>query len=158
MMMSRIGFTLIEILLVLVIMGIVLALAVPDMSKAYQHLQLNKTSEDLLDLSRWAQAMAMQQGRIYALAFSGNRRSYKIERTQTTDDEEDQADLEPVQGAAGKMHDIPDAVHLETMNATVNFYPDGSVDPTDIRLNTSSQKTVLSSTVLRGTMIEEARQ
>ena len=159
------AFTLIEILLVVVIMGIVLAMAAPNFSKGYSRFQLNKTADDLLMVSRWAQAMAIGQERIYALSLSEDHRSYELERADINEiNEEDNGEdnFEPVNGALGRMHAIPDAVHLEISKSIdskgtgnrdmIEFYPDGTIDPARIQLGTSRQKEVLSSVEVRGMM------
>lgn len=165
------AFTLIEILLVLIIVGIILAISAPNFSKGYSRFQLNKTADDLLSVSRWAQAMAIGQERIYALSFSIDRRSYSLVRvkaplqnegTGNTEGSDDQESFEPVNGALGRMHSIPDAIRLVmtqpydskgTGNADlIEFYPDGTIDPATIELNSHEQKTELSSTEVRGMM------
>jgi prepilin-type N-terminal cleavage/methylation domain-containing protein len=156
------AFTLVEILLVVTILGIVLALAAPNFSKEYSRFQLNKTADDLLMCSRWAQAMAIGQERIYALSFSEDRRSYGLVRATITEETDDQNNFEPVKGALGRMHQLPDAIRLvmtqpygskETGNIDrIEFYPDGTIDPATIQLNSPEHKTVLSSTEVRGMM------
>lgn len=146
------AFTLVEILLVIVIAGIVLALAAPNFSKGYSRFQLNRTAEDLLNVSRWAQAMAIGQGRKYALTFTDDRRSYAILRAMVNEETDDQNSFEPVSGALGRMHRLPDAVLLDTHDDRIGFYPDGNIDPATIQLNSSGQKVVLSSNLVRGMM------
>jgi len=146
------GFTLIEILLVLVIVGIVLALAAPNFSKGYSRFQLRTTADDLLSISRWAQAMAIGQQRIYALSFSGDRFSYNLEFVQDTGQENDQYNFRPVNGALGRMHKIPDAIQLVADIDRIKFYPDGTIDAANIQLISPEQKTVLSTTDVRGMM------
>lgn len=146
------AFTLVEILLVILIVGIVLALAAPNFSKGYSRIQLNKTADDLLSVSRWAQAMAIGQERVYALSFSGDRRSYGLVRVKADDESEIQDSFEPVQGALGRMHKIPDVIRLDTQDERIGFYPDGTIDPAVIRLSSPGQRTVLSSSEVRGMM------
>lgn len=148
------AFTLVEILLVIIIVGIVLALAAPNFSQGYSRLQLKKTADDLLDVARWAQAMAIGQERIYALSFSRDRHSYGLLRTVVNEDTAIQDSFEPVTGGLGRMHIIPDAVGLHTRVDRIEFYPDGTIDGATIELDTSRQKTVLSTAAMRGMMIE----
>jgi len=148
------AFTLIEILLVIVVLGIVLALAAPNFSKGYSRFQLNKTADDLLSLSRWAQAMAIGQERVYALSFSNDRRSYGLERATADEDTGDAARFGPVNGALGHMHPLPDAVSLDIQDDRITFYPDGTISPSVIQLSSPEQQMELSSTKVRGMMVK----
>jgi prepilin-type N-terminal cleavage/methylation domain-containing protein len=139
------AFTLIEILLVVIIIGIVTALSVPNFSKGFSRFQLKKTADDLLSVSRWAQAMAIGQERIYALTFTDDHRSYELVRSVNET-------FEPVNGSLGRMHPIPDSIDLDTQNDNIEFYPDGTIDPATIQLKSPGQKIVLSSTEIRGMM------
>ena len=154
------AFTLIEILLVVIIVGIVLGLAAPNFSSGYSHFQLNKTADDLLSVSRWAQAMAVGQERTYALSFSDDRHSYILVRTKiplqnegtgNIDDSNDQDTFEPVNGTLGRMHTIPDTIHLDTQDR-IEFYPDGTIDSATIELASSDQQITISSAKVRGMM------
>lgn len=149
------AFTLIEILLVVIIIGIISALAAPNFSKGYFRFELNKTADDLLNCSRWAQAMAISQERTYALFFSHDHRSYALARLKTEDTSVDQENFEPVNGSLGRMHPIPETVSLDTKNDRIEFYPDGTIDPVKIKLSCPSQKILLSSTQVRGMMTKE---
>jgi len=154
------AFTLVEILLVIIIIGIVFALAVPNFSKGYSRFELTKTADDLLSVSRWAQAMAIGQQRIYALIISADHRSYGLVRERSDDgingqiaeDAGGQDKFEPVKGTLGKMHTVPDKVTLDPLNDRITFYPDGTIDPSAIRLASSGKQIELSSTAVRGMM------
>jgi len=148
------AFTLIELLLVVLIVGIVLALAVPNFSKGYSLFELNKIADDLLATSRWAQAMAIGQERTYALSFSGDRHSYGLARAKVNDGLDDQDSFEPVSGNLGKMHVIPQAIDLVTQNDRIEFYPDGTIDQATIQLISPKKKIILSTTQMRGMMIK----
>ena len=125
----------------------------------------------MLSVSRWAQAMAIGQGRIYALSFSNDHRFYSLTRVKAPLQNEaaeniegvnDQDSFEPVKGTLGRMHKVPDAIGLEmkqpydskrTGNIDyIEFYPDGTIDPATIQLASPEQKTALSSTLVRGMM------
>jgi len=146
------AFTLVEIMLVIIITGIILALAAPNFSKGYSRFQLRQTADDLLTVSRWAQAMAIGQERIYALSLTSDHRSYMLVRVKSDDENLTQDNFEPVNGALGRKHTIPDTIRLNTQVDRIEFYPDGTIDPAIIRLASPDQKTVLSSTEVRGMM------
>jgi prepilin-type N-terminal cleavage/methylation domain-containing protein len=150
------AFTLIEIMLVVIILGIISALAAPNFSKGYSRFELNRTADDLLNCSRWAQAMAIGQERTYALSFSHDHRSYALARMKTGDVSDDsQKSFEPVNGALGRMHRVPETVSLDTRNDRIEFYPDGTIDPAKIKLSCPEQKIILSSAQVRGMMTKE---
>ena len=158
------AFTLIEILLVIIVVGIVLALAVPNFSKGYSRFQLDKTADDMLSVSRWAQAMAIGQERIYALSFSNDHSSYGLVREVAVNEETapDQNNFEPVNGSLGRMHIVPDIIHLVMTQPydskgtgnidRIEFYPDGTIDSATIQLTSPKQKMTLSSSEVRGMM------
>jgi prepilin-type N-terminal cleavage/methylation domain-containing protein len=145
------GFTLIEILLVVIIIGIVLALSAPNFSNGYTRFQLNKTADDLLTVSRWAQAMAIGQERIYALSLADDHHSYKLVRSNNDT-------FEPVNGSLGRMHPIPESISLDASNDSIEFYPDGTIDPATIQLASPGQKIILSSTEVRGMMTKVSNE
>lgn len=144
------AFSLIEILLVIVIAGVVLALAAPNFSKGYSRLQLDQTADDLLRVSRWAQAMAIGQGRTYALFFERDRRSYRLVRVKSEDESGGQDDFEPVKGSLGRMHQVPEAIRLDSLDDHIEFYPDGTIGEAAISLSSSDKKIELSSAPVRG--------
>ena len=144
------GFTLLEILLVVVVIGVILSLAAPNFSKGYSRFQINKTADDLLSLSRWAQAMAIGQERVYALTFSNDHRSYGLVRAKIITKPNDQDGFEPVNGSLGKMHSIPDSLQLDSHEDQIKFYPDGTIDTADIQLISSKEKIEISSAQVRG--------
>ncbi|MBF0503698.1 MAG: prepilin-type N-terminal cleavage/methylation domain-containing protein [Candidatus Omnitrophica bacterium] len=157
------AFSLVEMLLAVIIVGIILALAVPNFSSGYARFQLNKTADDLLGISRWAQAMAIGQERIYVLSFSNDRRSYSLvcakaalqnDETWNIEKESYPDSFEPVKGALGRMHIIPDGVNLDTQDDRIEFYPDGMIDRAVIELDSPLQKIVLSSVLVRGVLMK----
>ncbi len=149
------GLTLVELLLVIIVLGIVLALSAPNFSKGYAHFQLNQTADDLLHISRWAQAMAIGQQRAYALRFAEDGRAYKLMRAKEGQAEDEEDSFEPVNGSLGRPHPVPEAVRVDVQPSSIQFHPDGTIDPASIVLDSSAFKTTLSSSTVRGMMIKE---
>jgi len=148
------AFTLIEILLVIVILGIILGLAAPQFMGGYSRIQLNETTDDLMSISRWAQAMAIGQERIYAISFSSDRRSYALIREKINKQTDSQDRFESIHGSLGKKRILPEAIHLEIQDDRIEFYPDGTIDPETIEIDSAQKKVTLSSSVERGMMIK----
>ena len=145
------AFTLIEILLVVIIIGIVLALSAPNFSKGYARFELNKTADDIMSISRWAQAMAIGQERPYALFFGSDHRSYTLERAKSQEEDGPES-FEPLPGSLGRKHLLPAAVELDIGAERLEFYSDGTIDPAVIQLACPQEKIVLSTKQVRGMM------
>ena len=143
------AFTLIEIILVLVITAVILAMALPNFSRSYSQFQLRQSVDDLLVTSRWAQAMAMGQRRVYALSFAQDRRSYRL-LLSDLDESGQQKDFQQISGQIGRMHLVPPDIHLNVQADRIQFYSDGTIDPATVELASSRGKKTLSSAVVRG--------
>jgi hypothetical protein len=96
--------------------------------------------------------MAIGQERIFALSLASDHRSYHLERAIVNEEAPVQDKFESVNGTLGRMHTIPDTISLDTKDDRIEFYPDGTIDPSTIQLASPEQKTVLSTTEVRGMM------
>ncbi len=157
-MMLRIGkakinkaFTLIEIILVVLITSILLVMALPNFAQGYGKIHLRQVSEDLLNVARWSQGMAMAQQRIYRLSFSDDHHGYEM--TRSSDEDNQSGIFEKVKGTLGRKHRLPADVSVNIPESSINFYPDGTIDPVTIELISPTKKTVLSSAVMRGVLM-----
>ncbi len=123
------GFTLIEIILVLVILGVIAGLTVPRIGQNFIELQLKRTANDLSYLMRYAQSRAITKNRMVRLEFDDN--FSKVWLTQSTEEaspEEDNKSFERITGRLGRTLTVPDKIYLEAETVPVQFYPDGSMD------------------------------
>jgi prepilin-type N-terminal cleavage/methylation domain-containing protein len=146
------AFTLIEILLVIVILSVILATAVPNFARGFGRFELEQTAQDIKNKSRWAQAMAMQQHRAYALSFIKDKHAYQITRA-LVDDEGTVGKFEQFSGVIGKMQVLPKSIDAHTEKDAVLFLPDATIEPATIELTSGAQKIVLSSAVVRGMLV-----
>src|SRR5690349_8323376 len=70
------GFTLLELLLVLVIIAIVTAIAAPSLSGFGRGRRLDNASTRLLAVAQWARTQSISEGRIYRLYLDSTSRTY----------------------------------------------------------------------------------
>ncbi|MDD5195853.1 MAG: prepilin-type N-terminal cleavage/methylation domain-containing protein [Candidatus Omnitrophica bacterium] len=126
------SFTFIELLVVIVIAGILIAIAVPNFRKTFDNFELDNFVKELYYRCRYLKEMAVNQGKIYCL---------KIIR------DANQVQFQPMykntQGTwvspgtrLGKPYIMPRALSIGSMEPGridgIYFYPDGSVDPVAI--------------------------
>ncbi|AQQ71387.1 type II secretion system protein H [Limihaloglobus sulfuriphilus] len=72
------GFTLLELILVMVILSTVLAMAAPSLSGFFSGRQLRWSAEHVVMLTRYAHTQSIHQSRIYRLSFDLNQRQYRL--------------------------------------------------------------------------------
>jgi type II secretion system protein H len=136
------GFTLIEVSLVLLIIAIVVALAVPRL-RSITGAELTKQARRLTNTFRVLRSEAILTGRIYQLHCD-----IGIERYWVTiiDESSETPQVVPDSGPLARPVTLPDPVgisdvvmqglgKLQQGQVTTNFYPDGDIDPTVIHLD-----------------------
>jgi type II secretion system protein H len=70
------GFTLLELIVVMVILATVLALAGPSLRGFFGSRQLPDTAAQILALTQFARSQAISEGIIYRLNFNTSKREY----------------------------------------------------------------------------------
>jgi general secretion pathway protein H len=110
------GFTLLELILVLVIGAALAAVAVPNMGPAMTNMQLRTATQDIASALRHARGQALSQGREAEFVLNVERHFYRV-------------------AGRAKPYVLPDSVKLELFTAdflmdegqgSIVFYPDGS--------------------------------
>ncbi len=91
------GFTLIELMIVIVIMGSVLALAAPRIGKSLEKIKLQSASRKLSAVFRYTRQMAISRKKEYAVTFDQHSYTYVNVTRKTKQDSEQTAG----QGEAG---------------------------------------------------------
>lgn len=122
------GFTLVEILLVVVIMAVIAVLAVPDFSRTYKGIELRKTADDLAYRARYAQSYAITKNTPARLEFDPSFTQYWL--TRRSGDDAAQDTFIRLTGRLGGITNIPRDIQVsfEEGNSSLDFYPDGTMD------------------------------
>lgn len=128
------GFTLIELMLVLVLMAMLFSLTPPLLHKAFPSLKLKAATRDLAQEIRYLQQTAIMTG-------VESQISFQIEANQYQSNLVNQGEVrqlpEGIHFSAEQTHDYQERVILR-------FYPDGSSSGGWIRLSTETQALVIS--------------
>lgn len=127
------GFTLLELILVLVIVCTALAIAAPSLRGFWSGAQTKDAVHHILALARWARSQAAADGRVYRLYL--NRQVYTFWLAV-----EDGGSFVPLGKEFGRVYSLPAGarIDLTTLGGAaqdfIDFYPDGWATPAIIRL------------------------
>lgn len=120
------GFTLIEIMVVVAIMGVILAAGAPTLYKALHKEGFRKSVSDILEVCSSARARAILQGTITEVVFHPHQRTCEVQggsvggglaHTATVDD-----------SARIEMLDVNLTEYKDAELARVRFFPNGTSD------------------------------
>ena len=151
------GFTLIEILLVIVLLMIVTAMAIPSFTQSFAQLQLRDATNDIAYLMRYAQSRAIYTHRPLQLRFDELFTHYWLEQAVSPDNEELEeeipANYQPVSGRLGRVSRVPEGLTLNTANPSITFAPDGRIDKTQIHVCRTNQCLIISTQNQSGAVV-----
>lgn len=122
------GFTLLELLFVVAIMGVLISVSLPQFKKNFNVAQLNSFSKDLQGLMNYAHERAVVDGKIYFLNVDNDKREYWIIAKADT--------------LRLKTYRVPEGISLEPDKNEILFYPDGNIDQVDIKVFDRDRRSV----------------
>ena len=147
---ERKAFTLIELMVVVVLIGIVSAVIVPEMKSGYQDALLRSTSRNLVNVFSIASSRAVSLNQLHRVRLDAKTGRYIIEkRTRETVEGDEFAPLKNVAEAEGTLdtrisvqvlkRDVSDGPPAETvvngqLIDAISFYSDGTADAVDVLL------------------------
>ncbi len=130
------GFTLLELIMVLLILAIAVALVAPSMGNFARSHQSLETADQLVTLTRFAHTQAASEGTIYRLNLDLRARRFWLSIQDSSGDH-------PLATSSGQMFDLPQGVDMQCDIApdpagkgriVIHFYPNGRTEPGTIRL------------------------
>ena len=122
------SFTLVELLLVVILLGLVAALAIPNFNPAFTKFQLQETGKNITYLMRYAQSRAVMTKKTHQLVFDEERSAYWLLQEREDPDGESRQSFEMVPGRYGRSFQIPKEISVEVQDQPIRFYPDGTID------------------------------
>ena len=112
---SNAGFTLIETMIIVVIIGVIAGITIPSFMKYFQTQKLVGARSELLSDISYARSLAIARRTTFQLVFTGSE--YRI--------------IEPGPNTVIRRREAPSGV-LITADANPNFYPHGLADAANI--------------------------
>ncbi|MGH7951129.1 MAG: pilus assembly FimT family protein [Limisphaerales bacterium] len=150
----RRGFTLIEMMVVIILIAIISAMIIPEMKGSFDDALLRSTGRDLINVFSLASSRAVSFDQHYRVQFDIQNGRYMLEQQIHDGAQEEFVPLKDVSGAEGKV-DSRIAIEInspdenpsennsdnsdgssanENLQDAISFYPDGTADTAEIRL------------------------
>jgi len=147
------SFTLLEIILVVLVIGVIAGLTVPNFSRTYANLELKKGAEDLAYLMRYAAGRAVIKNIKTRLEFNPEFSKYWLAEEIKDSEEEEGGEFKKISGRLGKKNNVPSRIKIELEEEFVYFYPDGSMDKKYIYVCDEKKCLIVSTKEKRGEVL-----
>ena len=131
---SQGGFTLVEVILVAVVLGLLLTASVPRFQQTAQRLQTEQTAFALTQLLRYAHERAVAQGDAIVWVWDAEARQAHLELIQ------DDGEPEPLNEHVARSRPIRGDIAVSLVREgsevdTVTFSPDGTSEPAMLQVS-----------------------
>ena len=146
------GFTLIELMVVITIIGIMTALMIPEMKGTFQDALLRSTSRELINVFDLAYSRAVSLNQLRRVRLDEKTGRYLVEKQVAENGQENFVPAEDVPGSKGELDSRitvefhppgelssdktaeASALENDASGVAISFYPDGTADGGDITL------------------------
>jgi type II secretion system protein H len=148
------GFTLVELMVVIAIIGIMTAMMIPEMKGTFQDALLRSTSRELINVFDLAYSRAVSLNQLRRVRLDEKTGRYLVEKQVTENGRENFVPADDVPGDTGELdsriavefHQPGDlaptadsttetpAAESDLSGVLISFYPDGTADAGDITL------------------------
>lgn len=142
------ALTFVELLLVIAIIGVMTAVAVPQIKKTLESYELENFVKDIYYLTYYLQSDAISLGKIHRLNINKDSGEFQA-------DYRDNSQFVNLKGRHGKVFKAPQDITISVEPAErrfVFFYPDGSTDKVSINFTGRNKNKI--SLVIQGAMNE----
>lgn len=144
------GFSLLEVIVVLVLLSLSFALVAPSLSRFSKSVELKAAAKKVAAILRYYRSEAIHQGKVYQVLFDSDLTQVKVQPVESEGEEEP----EKKEGTSGTSTPIafalPAGVQMKELKIestqypcdlpAIEFYPNGGSNGGDILLDTENQK------------------
>lgn len=150
------GFTLIEILLVMIVLSVLAGITAVNFPKMFSSFEFQKATDDLISSMRYAQSKALTDGIKYQLVFKPDFSAYQLLRCPKEAEhgqQEISQPCQPLKSRMGREFAIGKKIKVESLTQEWFFYPNGTMDRGKIHLSFDKKGVTLSTEDQRGEVL-----
>jgi prepilin-type N-terminal cleavage/methylation domain-containing protein len=129
--MRRNGYSLIELIVVLILISLSAALVTPSLSRFSRTIELKATAKKVSGILRYCRSEAINKGMVYQVIFNPELREVEVQSIDL-DEEKKEGDKKEI---SQKAYSLPKGIEMKQINLvspqypsdlpTVEFYPNG---------------------------------
>jgi prepilin-type N-terminal cleavage/methylation domain-containing protein len=146
---KRSGFTLIEILLVVLILTVIMGVAIPNLSQTYKKVHMQKVVQDIRYIMEYGQSRAITHNQPVRLEFNEDFSQYWLTQKDPQTEQ-----FQRIPGRLGKRFGLSPKVDIDTDQRSIHFFPDGSIEKQEIIVSDNHDREMILSTKLQRGRIE----
>lgn len=123
---SNSGFTLIELMITVVIIGLVSAMAVPRFARAYERMTFRSANREISSTIRLARSMAISNKDVFGVHFNNESKVISLFKKDDTSTLLDTYESTDSLIRADTVYGIFDMITTDLANNAISFRPNGS--------------------------------
>jgi len=137
------GFSLIELIVVLVLISISLSLVAPSLSRFSKNIELKATVKKISAILRYCRSEAINRGKVYQVFFDSELREIRVQSVASSEEKGKEDKNFP------KTYPVPIGVKMKEVNTempqypsdlpTIEFYPNGASNGGNILFDTEDR-------------------
>jgi len=138
------GFSLIELMVVIILIGLSISLVAPSLSRFSKTVELKGTAKKISGILRYCRSEAVNRGQVYQVLFDPNLREVRVQWMESGGEKGKDEKKEEKNGK--KIYFLPDGVRMKGIQIApsqypsetplIEFYPNGGSNGGTILLET----------------------
>jgi len=141
------GFSLVELIVVLVVIGLSVSLVVPSFSRFSKTIELKGAARKISAILRYCRSEAVNKGQTYQIILDSDLRQVRVQKTESSKEKEEE--LKKEEKAVRQMYHLPGGINVKEVDIaspqyssdypTIEFYPNGGSNGGSFLLNSGER-------------------